>query len=123
MDQPYSRIADALLDRQFWAPDDPQKHPYDDTGWSFTHLFNVKVVRVSDPAILKASMKPVDDPATLAGKIDGAGSIIAVNNTGQISLLSLVYKLKGAKIQVCGKGLRRRRQALRRGIAPDQRRR
>ena len=46
MDQPYSRIADALLDRQFWAPDDPQKHPYDDTGWSFTQLFNVKVVRV-----------------------------------------------------------------------------
>jgi len=35
MDQPYSRIADALLDRQYWAPDDPQKHPYDDTGWSF----------------------------------------------------------------------------------------
>src|SRR5579859_3390332 len=29
MDQPYSRIADALLDRQYWAPDDPQKHPYD----------------------------------------------------------------------------------------------
>jgi len=36
MDQPYSRVADALLDHQFWAPDDPQKHPYDDTGWSFT---------------------------------------------------------------------------------------
>jgi hypothetical protein len=46
--------ADALLDRQFWAPDDPQKHPYDDTGWSFTALFNVKVVRITDPAILKA---------------------------------------------------------------------
>ncbi len=27
MDQPFSRAADALLDRQFWAPDDPQKHP------------------------------------------------------------------------------------------------
>ena len=103
MDQPYSRIADALLDRQFWAPDDPQKHPYDDTGWSFTHLFNVKVVRVTDPAILKAGMKPIDDPAALAGKIDGAGSIVAVNNTGQISLLSLVYKLKDAKIQVAEK--------------------
>ena len=74
MDQPYSRIADALLDRQFWAPDDPQKHPYDDTGWSFTHLFNVKAVRIPDPAILKAAMKPVDDPASLAGKLDGAGS-------------------------------------------------
>ena len=42
MDQPYSRIADALLDRQYWAPDDPQKHPYDDTGWSFGQLFNVR---------------------------------------------------------------------------------
>jgi hypothetical protein len=103
MDQPYSRIADALLDRQFWAPDDPQKHPYDDTGWSFTHLFNVKTLRVSDPAILKANMKPVDDPAVLAGKIDGTGSVIAVNNTGQTSLLSLVYKLKGEKIQIADK--------------------
>ena len=32
MDQPYSRIADALLDYQYWAPNDPQKTPYDDTG-------------------------------------------------------------------------------------------
>jgi len=103
MDQPYSRIADALLDRQFWAPDDPQKHPYDDTGWSFTHLFNVKTVRVTDSSILKAAMKPVDDPAALAGKLDGSGSVIAINNSGQISLLSAVYKLKGAKIQAAEK--------------------
>ena len=27
MDQPYSRIADALLDRQYWSPDDPQTPP------------------------------------------------------------------------------------------------
>jgi Zinc carboxypeptidase len=103
MDQPYSRIADALLDRQFWAPDDPQKHPYDDTGWSFPHLFNVKVVRVPDPAILKANMAPFNDTAELAGKMDGAGSIVAVNNSSQPSLLSLVYKLKDAKVQVAEK--------------------
>jgi hypothetical protein len=103
MDQPYSRVADALLDRQFWAPDDPQKHPYDDTGWSFTHLFNLKVVRVTDAAILKATMKPIEDPAALAGKLDGSGSVIAINNSGQISLLSAVYKLKGAKMQIAEK--------------------
>ena len=96
MDQPYSRIADALLDRQFWAPDDPQKHPYDDTGWSFSHLFNVNVVRVPDESILKAAMTPLGDPAKLAGKIEGTGSLVAVANTGQVSLLSLVYKLKSA---------------------------
>ncbi|HUA92398.1 MAG TPA: M14 family zinc carboxypeptidase, partial [Terracidiphilus sp.] len=103
MDQPYSRVADALLDRQYWAPDDPQKHPYDDTGWSFTHLFNVKVDRITDTSILKASMTPLDDPAALAGKIAGDGSVLAVANTGQISLLSLVYKLKDAKIEVTEK--------------------
>ena len=103
MDQPYARIADALLDRQFWAPDDPQKHPYDDTGWSFTHLFNVKTVRVADASILKATMKPVEDPASLVVKLDGSGSVIAINNSGQVSLLSLVYKLKGARIQAAEK--------------------
>src|SRR5271168_4791937 len=103
MDQPYSRAADALLDRQFWAPSDPQKHPYDDTGWSFTHLFNLKVVRVTDPSILQSKMTPLDDPSKLAGKVSGAGSVLAVNNSGQISLLSLVYKLKGATIRVAEK--------------------
>jgi hypothetical protein len=99
MDQPYARIADALLDHQFWAPDDPQKHPYDDTGWSFTDLFHVKVVRVPDASILKAAMSPLADPESLAGKLDGTGTLVAVANTGQVSLLSLVYKLKGANIQ------------------------
>jgi len=103
MDQPYSRIADALLDHQFWAPDDPQKHPYDDTGWSFSDLFNVKVVRVTDTSILKAGTTPVDAPETLAGKLDGTGSTYAVANNGQVSLLSLIYKLKGAKIQAVEK--------------------
>ena len=48
MDQPYSRIADALLDYQFWSPNDPQKNPYDDTGWTFPEGFNVQAVRVTD---------------------------------------------------------------------------
>ncbi len=99
MDQPYSRIGDALLDRQFWAPDDPQKHPYDDTGWSFTHLFNVGVVRVTDTSILKAGMTPVTDPEALAGKVEGMGSLVAVANTGQVSLLGLVYKLEDGKVK------------------------
>ena len=42
MDQPYSRIADALLDYQFWSPNDPQKNPYDDTGWTFPEGFAVQ---------------------------------------------------------------------------------
>jgi hypothetical protein len=67
MDQPYSRIADALLDRQYWSPKDPQQHPYDDTAWSMGDLFNVQVVRVTDNAILKAPMSAGQQPSRAAG--------------------------------------------------------
>lgn len=107
MDQPFSRAADALLDRQFWAPDDPQRHPYDDTGWSFPDLFNVHVQRVTDPAILSAKMVPLGAaaapvPGVMGG--EGAGAVFAVANTGQSSLLGLVYALKGAHVSVTEKG-------------------
>jgi hypothetical protein len=103
MDQPYSRIADALLDRQYWAPDDPQKHPYDDTGWSFGDLFHVKTVRVTDAAILKVKMEAVADPNTDFGKVSGSGSTYAVNNSSEVSLLGLRYTLKDANISVAEK--------------------
>ena len=103
MDQPYSRAADALLDRQYWAPDDPQKHPYDDTGWSFPELFNVKVVRVTDIGFLKSKLSPLADLATLVGTTDGTGNVVAVPNTGQTSLLGLVYRLKADHILVAEK--------------------
>jgi hypothetical protein len=103
LDQPFSRVADALLDHQYWAPDDPQKHPYDDTGWTFGELFNLKVVRVPDVSILTAKMTAVSDPSEASGKLTGAGSVVAVANTGQTSLLALTYKLKDAKIAVAEK--------------------
>ncbi len=103
MDQPYSRIADALLDQQYWAPDDPQKHPYDDTGWRFSELFNLKVARLTDPSILTAKMSSVDDPESLSGKETGTGSVAVIANTGQSSLLALVYKLNGAHVAVAEK--------------------
>ncbi len=106
MDQPYARAADALLDKQFWAPDDPQKHPYDDTGWSFPALFNVHVTRVTDAGVLKASMSPIEDltkAATGSAKLEGAGDTFVIANTGQSTLLTLVYKLGAAHIAIAEK--------------------
>ncbi|MFA6229510.1 MAG: M14 family zinc carboxypeptidase [Rhodanobacter sp.] len=65
MDQPYSRIADTLLDRQYWSPKDPQQHPYDDTAWSMGDLFDVQVVRVTDDSILKAPMSQLSGAVTV----------------------------------------------------------
>ena len=79
MDQPYSRIADTLLDRQYWSPDDPQKHPYDDTGWSFGDLFGVDVARVVDTSVLKVPMAEVqgdfDKPAFTLASLGVQGRI------------------------------------------------
>src|SRR5258708_25477914 len=36
MDQPYSRMADMLLDTQYYNVNDPR--PYDDTGWTLGAL-------------------------------------------------------------------------------------
>ena len=96
MDQPFSRVADALLDRQYWSPDDPQKRPYDDTGWSFGDLFNAKVSRVTDRSILSAAVSPVPDLGQITPQAPGTGPFYAVNNSSQVSLASLVYALQGS---------------------------
>ncbi|AIE87517.1 hypothetical protein OP10G_4149 [Fimbriimonas ginsengisoli Gsoil 348] len=59
MDQPYSRMADMLLDTQYYKPSDPRS--YDDTGWSLGPLFDVKTWRIKDPAILDRQMSPSPD--------------------------------------------------------------
>uniref|UniRef100_A0A8J7VTU4 Peptidase M14 domain-containing protein n=1 Tax=Coralloluteibacterium stylophorae TaxID=1776034 RepID=A0A8J7VTU4_9GAMM len=100
MDQPYSRIADTLLDRQYWAPDDPQKHPYDDTGWSLGDQFGVDVERVVDPALLAAPMRAAaPTPADLA-RIDGSGGVHVVANAATAELASLRFAAADAGIEI-----------------------
>ena len=67
MDQPYSRMADMLLDTQYYNVNDPR--PYDDTGWTLGPLRNVKTVRVKDEKILDAPMTLTNGPV----KGDGQG--------------------------------------------------
>jgi Zinc carboxypeptidase len=95
MDQPYSRIADALLDYQYWSPQDPQKTPYDDTGWSFGELYGVQVARVTDGKILQAPMERVTEFG-VPGGVKGEGTIFAIENHAEPALASLRYKLKDA---------------------------
>src|SRR4029079_13123029 len=89
MDQPYSRIADALLDYQYWSPDDPQKTPYDDTGWTFGELFGVQVVRVTDRAALQAAVQPVTGEVKPKGGLNGTGTVFAVHHNADDALVTL----------------------------------
>ena len=100
MDQPYSRIADALLDYQYWSPDDPQKQPYDDTGWTFPENFAVKAVRVTDAHVLDAAATAVTDTIRAPGGVVGSGSVFAIDNDGDQALATLRYRMKSARIDV-----------------------
>ncbi len=99
MDQPYSRIADALLDYQYWSPTDPQRTPYDDTGWTFPEGFGVEAVRVVDAKVLDVPMATVSGEVRAPGGISGSGAVVAINHNGDNALATLRYKLKDADIQ------------------------
>ncbi len=52
MDQPYARLADAMLDVQYVRSDEKV---YDDTGWTLGYLKNVDFKRVANPDVLKVA--------------------------------------------------------------------
>lgn len=99
MDQPYSRIADALLDYQYWSPSDPQRNPYDDTGWTFPEGFAVEAVRVTDTTVLRVPMELVTGTIRAPGGISGTGSVFLIANNGDNALAALRYRLRDADIQ------------------------
>lgn len=99
MDQPYSRMADMLLDTQFYNINDPR--PYDDTGWTLGPLRNVKTVRVKDEKILDVPMSLTNGKAVINGKVDGNGkTIFIVNHSGESAVAQLRFRLKEVKMTV-----------------------
>src|SRR5688500_6153165 len=59
MDQPFSRLADALLDVQYVRGED---RVYDDTGWTLAYLKNVDFTRVANADVLKVPMTLLSAP-------------------------------------------------------------
>ncbi len=90
MDQPYSRLADMVLDTQYYSPRDPRS--YDDTGWTLGALRNVKTTRVTDLSVLDAPLRKVAkiDPP---GGIDGQGTIFLIRHNTDNTLATLRFRL------------------------------
>lgn len=57
MDQPYSRLADSMLDVQYVRG---EERVYDDTGWTLGYLKNVDFKRVANGDVLKVPMHAWD---------------------------------------------------------------
>jgi len=112
MDQPYSRIADMLLDTQYYSTSDPR--PYDDTGWTLGPLRNVKTLRITDAAVLKVPMTLIVGPArnTNSGVValpaaKGKSPEVkcyVIQANAEPNLAGLRYRLKDAKIFAAEEG-------------------
>jgi len=98
MDQPYSRMADMLLDTQYYNVNDPR--PYDDTGWTLGALRNVRTVRVTDRSALQTPMTLLSRDAKVAGTVSSSAAPVAyvINHNAENTLMALRYKLKDLKI-------------------------
>src|SRR5437762_1521144 len=78
--------------------DDPQKTPYDDTGWTFGELFGVQVTRLTDIKVLDVPMDRVTG-IRAPGGVKGQGTVFAINNSAEPALATLRYKLHDASIE------------------------
>lgn len=98
MDQPYSRMADMLLDAQYYSVSDPR--PYDDTGWTLGPLKNVKTARVLDTAILQAPMTLIQGEARFKGQLMNVPGAVAyvINHNTDNTLMTFRYRMKDVKI-------------------------
>ena len=105
MDQPYSRMADMMLDRQYFNINDPR--PYDDVGWTLGPLYNVKTVRVDDVAVLDASMTLVKGEVAASGGITrlGKGPVQAylINHNADNALATFRFKHRDVKMHAAEK--------------------
>ncbi len=98
MDQPYSRIADMMLDLQYWSPRD-NPDIYDDSAWTFGELGNVKVVRVVDEGVLNVPMTMMNDKVAAPGGVEGKGSVYVINHNADNTLITLRYRFKDASFE------------------------
>ena len=60
-------------------------------------------MRVTDASILKAKMDPVADAGAASGSVSGSGDVVAIDNSGETTLLGLRYALKDAKVSIAEK--------------------
>ncbi len=105
MDQPYSRMADMLLDTQYFNVNDPR--PYDDVGWTLGPLYNVKTVRVEDASVLAAPMTLVKGEIKVPGGLtklgSGAARAYLINHNAENPLATFRFKHQSLKIEAAEK--------------------
>jgi hypothetical protein len=95
-DQPFRTLADIYLARQQFSLESPR--PYDDTGWTFQLMRNVRLDEVRDTAVLAQRMTLVTDSVRAPGGVTGRGSVLVVDHTTDNNLMTFRFQHAGVRM-------------------------
>ena len=98
-DQPFRTLADMYFSIQNYPPQNPA--PYDDTGWTFQYMRDVKILPVSDKGILDQSMTLLTVDAKAPGGLmndAGAGRVFVVDHTADNNIAAFRFRNKDVKM-------------------------
>jgi hypothetical protein len=95
-DQPFRTLADMYFSIQNYPPQNPA--PYDDTGWTFQLMRDIRIVPITDRSVLDRSMTMVVADVKASGGIEGGGSTLVVDDTGDNALVAFRFKNSTVKM-------------------------
>ncbi|MBK5256589.1 MAG: hypothetical protein JJE39_11190, partial [Vicinamibacteria bacterium] len=95
-DQPFRTLADMYFSIQNYPPQNPR--PYDDTGWTFQYMRNIKLHAVADKTVLDQKMTPVLGEVRAMGGIEGTGATLVVEATSDNNLVTFRFKHADVKM-------------------------
>jgi hypothetical protein len=95
-DQPFRTLADMYFSIQNYAPQNPS--PYDDTGWTFQYMRDIKIEPVADKGVLDRPMELLTSDAKAPGGIEGTGSTLIVEDTADNNLVTFRFGNKDVKM-------------------------
>jgi Zinc carboxypeptidase len=95
-DQPFRTLADMYFSIQNYPPQNPR--PYDDTGWTFQYMRNIKITAVADKALLEQPMTLIAGNVKAPGGIDGTGNTLIVEHTADNNLVTFRFRNADVKM-------------------------
>jgi hypothetical protein len=95
-DQPFRTLADMYFSIQNYPPQNPS--PYDDTGWTFQYMRDIRVLPVADKSVLSQQMAMLTGDAKAPGGIEGTGSVLVVDHTADNNIVTFRFKNKDVKM-------------------------
>jgi hypothetical protein len=95
-DQPFRTLADMYFSVQNYAPQNPS--PYDDTGWTFQYMRDIKILPVTEKNVLDQPMTVLTADARAPGGVEGSGNTWIVEHTADNNLVTFRFKNKDVKM-------------------------